>query len=388
MRETALGAYAHQDLPFEKLVEELHPERDLGRTPLFQVMFNLVNLEAHPTRLEGLAVETLPNPAPESKFDLTLYALDGPAGIQLVAVYNADLYERERVGEILAQLEQVLGQAVASPEAPIDLLSLVTPAARRRLPDPALPLARATCETVTARLAVQARRVPSRPAVVDRRGSWSYEELHLASSRLAGHLQALGITRGDVVAIHGQRSAALVGALLGVLKAGGAFLILDPAYPALRTIECLRQAQPKAFIQLAAAGPLAAALEDFVPAGRVASSCPRTSDRAAPGRAGPWRPSWSWAGRTWPTWPSPPGRPGRPRASSARTHRCPTSSTGTRGASASRSGTGSACSPGSRTTRCCATCSPPSGSAPPWPSPTRTCSPSGRLRRVGGERGA
>jgi amino acid adenylation domain-containing protein len=282
VRETSLGAYAHQDLPFERLVEDLQPQRDLGRTPFFQVMFNLVNLESRAPKLDGLEVETLPNPEPESKFDLTLYALDGPAEIRFVAVYNADLYEAARIAEILAQLEQVLAQAVASPELPIDRLSLVTPSARRHLPEASQPLARAAHQPVTARLAAQASRVPDRPAVVDRRHVWSYAELHAASSRLAGHLRALGVGRGDVVAIHGPRSAGIVGAMLGVMKAGGAFLILDPAYPAVRNVECLRQARPKALLQIEGA-PLPAALEAF--AGELPSRVRLPED---PRAGGPW----------------------------------------------------------------------------------------------------
>ena len=269
VRETALGAYAHQDLPFEKLVAELQPQRDPGRTPLFQVMFNLVNLETRPPRLEGLEVEALPNPEPESKFDLTLYALDGPGEIRLVALYNPDLYDARRMAEILGQLELVLAQAVSSPEAPIDRLSLVTPSARRFLPDPAQPLAAAPQQPITARLHQQAQRVPRRPALLGGRHTWSYAELDEASSRLAGRLQALGVARGDTVAIHGQRTTAFVAALLGVMKAGGAFLILDPAYPAPRTIDCIRQAEPGALLDFEGATALPAAVDACFSGARV-----------------------------------------------------------------------------------------------------------------------
>ena len=123
MRETALDAYAHQDVPFEKLVEELQPPRDLGRTPLFQVMFNMINFgDAATVDLPGLHVE----PAAlsqawevQSKFDLTLYVRDDPAGLTLVAVYNADLFADERMADLLDQLVQVLTAVAADPDVDV-----------------------------------------------------------------------------------------------------------------------------------------------------------------------------------------------------------------------------------------------------------------------------
>ena len=108
VREVALGAYAHQDLPFEKLVEELQPERSLSHTPLFQVFFNMLNLQDNRIELPGLAVEVLSSPEVESKFDLTLYVREQHESIQFDLVYNADLFGRARMVEMLAQLNHLL----------------------------------------------------------------------------------------------------------------------------------------------------------------------------------------------------------------------------------------------------------------------------------------
>ena len=141
---------------------------------------------------------------------------------------------------------------------------MVTPAAEALLPNPAQALGSDWEGAVHARFSQQARRVPARPAVVDPDEVWSYAELEARSNQLAHYLCASGIQPQDVVAIYGHRSASLVWALLGVLKAGAAFMILDPAYPASRLIECLRLAKPRGWIQIGAAGALPEALEELV----------------------------------------------------------------------------------------------------------------------------
>jgi amino acid adenylation domain-containing protein len=267
VREVALGAYTHQDLPFEKLVEELQPERSLSHTPLFQVFFNMLNLQDTRLALPGLAVEILSPPEVEAKFDLTLYVREQREGIQFDLVYNADLFGRTRMAEMLAQLHQLLEQIAERPEERIARFSLVTPTAEALLPNPAQALGVEWAGAVHTRFSQQARRVPARPAVVDPGEVWSYAELEARSNQLAHYLGASGIQPQDVVAVYGHRSASLVWALLGVLKAGAAFVILDPAYPAARLIECLRLARPRGWIKIGAAGELPEPLEEVVAAG-------------------------------------------------------------------------------------------------------------------------
>lgn len=255
IRSCTLEAYAHQEMPFEKLVEELQPERDMSRSPIFQVWFNMQNLGEDKLELSGLTVESLSREEVQSKFDLTLYVKELKEGIKCEFVYNADLFARERIAQMAEQLQYLLMQVADNPEAKIAHLSLVTPAAQRILPDPLSALNSVWEGAVHTHFSQQARRVPQRLAVVDAQMAIGYGELNARSNQLARYLLANGIGSQDIVAIYAHRSAALVWALLGVLKAGAAFVILDPAYPSSRLRDCLGIAAPRGWLQLAAAAP-------------------------------------------------------------------------------------------------------------------------------------
>lgn len=266
VRKTTVEAYTNQDLPFEKLLEELQPERDLSRTPLFNVFVNMLNLRGGHVQLHGLEGEFLTPPEMGAKFDLTLYIRELNQEIAFEAVYNSDLYKPERIAEMLRQFEHLLSQIAAHPEHEIGRFSLVTPASRSALPDPAAPLRHDWEGAVHTLFSRHAARAPERLAVVDCYETWTYRELDDLSNQLANHLRAGGVTQGDTVAIYAYRSSSLVLALLGVLKAGAAFVVLDPAYPAARLIEYLEIAEPKGWIELEDAGPLPASLARFVSA--------------------------------------------------------------------------------------------------------------------------
>ena len=261
VRKVALEAYAHQDLPFEKLVEELQPKRDLSRSPLFQVLFNMRNFSDRRIELAGLEVEILPPPPAMSKYDLTLYAPEQDGSIQLQVVYNTDLFGDARMVAMLSQLEHLLSQIIENPDERISRFSLVTSASRAILPNPASALDATWYGAIDSLFSDQASRLPEHVAVVDAHDSWSYAGLDTRSNQLANYLRASGIQSQDIVAIYGHRSASLVWALLGVLKAGGAFLILDPAYPASRLIDYLRAAQPRGWLQMEEAGVVPETLE-------------------------------------------------------------------------------------------------------------------------------
>ncbi|HSK75059.1 MAG TPA: amino acid adenylation domain-containing protein [Thermoanaerobaculia bacterium] len=268
VREVTLGAYAHQDLPFEALLARLQPERDLSRTPLFQVLFNLLNFPLTEERLAGLAIEAISLPDLPSKFDLTFYVRDDPGqGIAVRMAYNADLFDAVRMEELVDQLALLLAEGVESPELGVDRISLAaTPRARSVLPDPAAELSAAWEGAVHEVFAREARRAPQALAAADPAESWTYGELDLRSDRLAAFLQAGGVRPGDVVAFWAHRSAPLVWGVLGAQKAGAAFLMLDPRYPAPRQAQMLGIARPAAWLRVAAAGPVPAEIESALDA--------------------------------------------------------------------------------------------------------------------------
>jgi amino acid adenylation domain-containing protein len=288
VRETALGAYAHAELPFEKLVEELQPRRDLSRTPLFQVLFNMLNFgSAKPVVFPGLEVE-LPAASPTgvgmpAKFDLTLYVRDAADGLRLTAVYNADLFTERRMGELIDQFVQLLGAIATDTDIDIARVSLVTAASGPRLPDPTVPLTATWTESVVARFRAHAAAAPHRPAVLMDGQAYSYGELEAQSNRLARFLIEHGVGREDRVAIFAGRHAGLAWALLGVLKAGAGFMCLDPVYPPARTVACLRVAPPRAWIDLGGSRALPAPIAEHLATlpGLVTTTWPAASTDAA-----------------------------------------------------------------------------------------------------------
>ncbi len=265
VREVALGAFAHQDIPFEKLLQELRPSRDISRTPFFTVFFNMINFpEKKKEKLAGLTVENYLLPEASSNFDITLYASGGSEQIQFYLIYNRDIFARESMMEMLDQLGILLNQVCSDPSRRIDDYSLVTGRSREVLPDPAKPLSRRWEGAVCHLMSEWARREPEEEAVCDYQSSWSYRELDDASGRLANLLIEEGIVKGDVVAVYAQRSSSLVLALMGIMKAGAAFLILDPAYPPSRLISYMGRSRPRGFIRIEEAGGLPPEMNDYI----------------------------------------------------------------------------------------------------------------------------
>jgi amino acid adenylation domain-containing protein len=264
VREVCLAAYANQDIPFEKILEELQPERDLSRTPMFQVFFNMLSFDSNEIELPGLVGEVIDRPDVDSNFDLTLYVQEQAGQISLTLVYNADLFRPERTGEMLTQYQHLLTQIVENPEDKLSHYSLVTDDAKVRLPNPAQVLSSKWYGSVHAAFTRQANRTPESIAVVDQRETWTYRELEAHSNQLAHYLCAKGIQPQDVVAIYGHRSASLIWAIMGALKAGAAFLILDPTYPTSRLTDYLKLAQPRGWLQIESADPPTAALQTFL----------------------------------------------------------------------------------------------------------------------------
>ena len=264
VREVCLDAYTHQDLPFERVVEEINPQRDPSRNPLFQVMVNMTDTSERVLKLAGCQTVKLPTSAPEAKFDIILHAPEIEGKLELAIVYNADLFSERRIINVLDQFTHLLSQVADDPQKGIDEFSLVTPSAASVIPDPTESLDDTWEGSIHQLFARWAERAPDYPAVIDPDNSWSYGELDRRGSQLANYLIAQGIRPKDIVTIYAQRNAALVLALLGILKAGAAFVILDPAYPTSRLISYLRIARPRALLHIEGAGEMAEELKEFV----------------------------------------------------------------------------------------------------------------------------
>ncbi|HWN45605.1 MAG TPA: amino acid adenylation domain-containing protein, partial [Thermoanaerobaculia bacterium] len=263
VREVVLGAYRYQAIPFERLLEELQPERQLSRTPIFQVLFNFVSIANLRMSLSSVEVDLIESGEAESKFDFTLYVNELPDSLRFDLVYNADLFEPERMAEMLRQLEHLLEQAAADPDRRIGEMSLVTPVAAGLLPDPAQPLSGDWRGAIQQALSRVAAEHPDRIAVQDAQGTvWTYAELEARANRLARFLVAHGVEKGQAVAIWSHRSAPLIQAMMGTLKAGAAFMILDPAYPVPRLLDHLRIGRPTAWIAVPGALPPPAEVDE------------------------------------------------------------------------------------------------------------------------------
>ena len=241
VREVALGAYAHQDLPFEKLVEELQPERDLSRTPFFQVFFNMLQFDAGVFHLAGLAITPVATGVAESKFDLTMYVIEEGPTIRLTVDYNADLFESNTIGDILSYYHTLLDGIVENPNRPISSYALISREQRGRVANRGNPTApgdsfveftkTAIEQSVCARFEQQARSFPSKLAVKSQAHRWSYAELNRQANRIAHTLLRHCGHGGQRVALLFDHGAPMIAAILGVLKSANAYVPLDPSHP-------------------------------------------------------------------------------------------------------------------------------------------------------------
>ncbi|HVH13119.1 MAG TPA: condensation domain-containing protein, partial [Longimicrobium sp.] len=231
-RETTLGAYQHQDIPFEKLVEELAPERSLGHTPFFQVMFALQNAASDVLSLGGVRFEGIPTGVAAAKFDLVMTAHDGGDAIGGTLVYRAARFEAATAERMVGHYAALLRAVAAEPDRPGRAHALPGEAERRRvLEEWNATDAPAPDLLVHELFAVQAARTPDAPAVLFGAEALTYAELDARSARLAHHLRAAGVDVDDRVGLLLERSAEGVVAVLAILRAGAAYVALDPSYP-------------------------------------------------------------------------------------------------------------------------------------------------------------
>jgi amino acid adenylation domain-containing protein len=233
VKEVALQAYAHQDLPFEQLVEALQPTRDLSYTPLFQVMFALDDASVPSVELPELAVSSYPVEIGTAKFDLTLSMENTADGLVGVWEYNADLFDEVMIARMAGHFQTLLEASAANPIQPISELSLLTQRERHQLlvewNNTTIDYPQDKC--IHQLFEEQVERSPDAVAVVFEGEQLTYRELNARANQLAHYLQALGVGSEVLVGICVERSLEMVVGLLGILKAGGAYVSLDPAYP-------------------------------------------------------------------------------------------------------------------------------------------------------------
>ena len=231
VREVALGAYAHQDLPFEKLVDELQPQRSLSYTPLFQVMFALQNAPMSALELPGLSLSLLASESDSTKFDLTLLMTETAQGLVGNLEYNTDLFELSTISRMAEHLQTLLFGIVADPQQRLSELTLLTQAEKALLVqwnDTSVEYTQDHC--IHQLFEAQVEHTPDAVAVVFEDEQLTYCELNARANQLAHYLQSLGVKPEVLVGICVERSLSMVIGLLGILKAGGAYVPFDPAY--------------------------------------------------------------------------------------------------------------------------------------------------------------
>ncbi|MET0396914.1 MAG: amino acid adenylation domain-containing protein, partial [Longimicrobiaceae bacterium] len=235
-RTAALEAFLRQELPFERLVEEVHPERDLSRNPLFQVMLAPQNAALDPVEVPGAMLLPEPLDGSAAILDLTLYTWERSGGALAAALeYATDLFEAGSMERMAVHLVEVLRVVAAQPDLAVAEVPLLPPAERAQIVEEWNATGadyRSTC--LHELFAEQAARTPEAAAIRFAGRPTPYAELERSANRLAHHLRALGVGPESRVGLCVERTPQMLAAMLGILKAGGAYVPLDPAYPAER----------------------------------------------------------------------------------------------------------------------------------------------------------
>ena len=233
VKDTCVAADANQDLPFEKLVQDLQPERDLSRNPLFQVMFVLQNATSPFGGISGLRIEPIELETTRSPFDLSLFLREREGKYIGYIEYSTDLFNRDRIERMAGHFQTLLEAIVADPDQSIATLPILTEAERHQLlvdwNDTAADYPKDKC--IHQLFEEQVERTPDAIALEFEDKQITYRELNRRANQLAHHLISLGIGPEKLVGICVERSIEMVVGLLGILKAGGAYVPLDPAYP-------------------------------------------------------------------------------------------------------------------------------------------------------------
>ena len=236
IKQTTWDAYDHQDLPFEKLVEELQPERDLSYSPLFQVKFALEHAPQSELKLADVTLSFLDSKTETAKLDLSLDMHETDSGLVGNFEYNTDLFDETTIARMADHFASLLSGIIANPEQPISQLPLLTPAEREQIlfewNNTQTEYPQNLCFHQL--FAEQAEKTPDAVAVVFQEQKLTYNELNRQANQVAHYLQKLGVKPESKVGLCVERSPEMIIGMLGILKAGGAYLPLDPTYPTER----------------------------------------------------------------------------------------------------------------------------------------------------------
>jgi amino acid adenylation domain-containing protein len=250
VRQVCLEAYAHQDVPFEQLVDVLQPERNLSQTPLFQVMFVFQNTPTENLALTNLSITPFATEHVTAKFDLTLSMTETAQGLSGTFEYNTDLFNADTITRLVGHFKTLLASIVTNPAQSVAELPLLTEKEKHQLlvewNNTAVAYPQEQC--LHQLFEGQVEQSPDSIAVVFEDKQLTYQELNIKANQLAHHLQALGVKPEVLVGICVERSVEMVIGLLGILKAGGAYLPLDPAYPMTRLVFMLEDAKVKVLL--------------------------------------------------------------------------------------------------------------------------------------------
>ncbi|MDM9379457.1 amino acid adenylation domain-containing protein [Chlorogloeopsis sp. ULAP01] len=250
VRETTLEAYAHQDIPFDLLVEELQPQRNLSYAPLFQVMFILQNTPMSALEISGLTLNFLENNANTAMFDLTLDMKETEGGLVGSLEYNTDLFDDTTIARMVEHLQTLLQGIVTNPEQRLSELSLLTESERHKLlvewNNTQVEYPQDQC--IHQLFESQVEQTPDAVAVVFENQQLTYRELNAKANQLAHYLQTLGVKPEVLVGICVERSLDMVIGILAILKAGGAYVPLEPSYPQEPLAYILEDAQPRVLL--------------------------------------------------------------------------------------------------------------------------------------------
>jgi len=278
LSRTVVGAITHQQVPFDKVVEALHPERSLTRNPVFQVMFAFQEVRQARPGVRELAVDRIAIASHTARFDLSLFVIDEDGRISLAFEHSAALFDPETIEQIADQYQRVLGELVAG-DARASALAFLTPEQRQAVIERSYHHAPApAADWLVQTFERHAAEAPDRVAVVCGDRAWTYQELDRRAGGLAGQLRAAGAAPEQRVAVLCGRSEQLVVALLAVLKSGAAYVPIDPELPEQRVRYILDDARPSVVITMSASGELCAApLDARGPAPAIDERGPTTS---------------------------------------------------------------------------------------------------------------